>query len=54
MDEEAETHQLTLEANRKILSRSLFDGVEVLGDDGAWAVTLTLKEGLTYVNVKAS
>ncbi len=53
MDEEAETHQLTLEGKSKDLNSLTFDGVEVLGADGAWAVTLTLKEGLTYVNVKA-
>ena len=53
MDEEAETHQLMLEGGWEDLKSLTFDGVEVLGDDGAWAVTLTLKEGLTYVNVKA-
>lgn len=54
MDEEAETHQLTLEGGSEDLDSLTFDGVEVaLGTDGEWAHTLTLKEGLTYVNVKA-
>jgi hypothetical protein len=53
MDEEADEHTVTLEGGSEGLNSLTFDGDEVLGDGGSWTKTLTLKEGLTYIRVKA-
>ena len=53
MDEEADEYTVTLEGGSEGLNSLTFDGDEVLGDGGSWTKTLTLKEGLTYIRVKA-